>query len=1058
MLDDICLRIEPGERIGLVGASGSGKTTLAFLIARFYDPTSGTVRLDGVDLRELQLNSLRTAVNVVFEDSFLFSASIRENIAFARPDASDEDIEAAARVAQAHDFILELSHGYDTEVGEHGFTLSGGQRQRIALARAALANPPVLILDDATSAIDARTEEKIHASLAAELGSRTTVLIAHRSSTLRLADRVIVIDGGRIVAEGSNAELWHTSELYRELLTGPDLEPLAADTAPVDSLDPRAWPRQDHNGDGRAHRVDLASMYAAMALGGGGGGGGIGVRAGLVAATPELLERVAELPPLRGDPEVDLAEATAESDRLSLGRLVHRFKWALVGVAVLVGIDAATTLVGPLLIRRGLDYGVQMHDARTLVNMCLAFLAVQLLSWGNQIVELLHTSHTSERMLYTLRARTFAHLQRLSLDYYDREMGGRIMTRMTTDVEALAQLLQQGLLLALTSIVSCVGVVVILLVLDVRLALAAFVVLPVLAVATVWFQRGSRRSYLRARDAISTVNAELQESVSGVRVTQALGREDNNAARFTRRSMEYRNARLKSMQLMSVYFATSQLLSTIAKATTLWFGARLVGENALSTGLLIAFLLYLDQFFAPMQQLSAVFDQWIQARISLGRLDELLATPTSTPEPATPLRPLEWIGDVRLENVRFAYSADAPEALRGVDLEIRPGETVALVGTTGAGKSTFVKLVARFYDPTAGRVVVDGLDLRQVDLHDYRHHIGYVPQEPFLFSGTIKTNIAYGRPERDRPRDRAGGARRRRPRARGVDAERLPHAGRRGGPVVVGRPEAAAVPGSGAARRPQHPHPRRGDVEPRPGDRGPGAAGDERGRAGPHDAADRPSPADRTPRLTHHRGGGRRRRGGRLPRRAGGRRRPLRRALGRLRPRHVARRLTPPRHLPGACHPNMRNSRSCDMVGVGAVSVDADAELVALGHLDEDDGRVVVGVPVLREDEVRREPDDRDREPIGVGFGVDQPLLGDPVGVGDSPPTSLDVLRSLARARSRRLPRDGVEVEQVEASPGEIDHLILGIDDAAVRLRHGASLPGRVVVHRGRRAGVETLT
>ena len=211
-------------------------------------------------------------------------------------------------------------------------------------------------------------------------------------------------------------------------------------------------------------------------------------------------------------------------------------------VAALVTVDAATTLVGPLLIRHGIDSGVALHNGRTLVAMCIAFLAVQLVSWGNQFVELLYTSRTAERILYTLRARTFAHLQRLSLDYYDKEMGGRIMTRMTTDVEALAQLLQQGLLLALTSIVICVGVVVVLLVLDVRLALAAFVVLPVLAVLTIWFQRGSRRSYLRARDAISTVNAQLQESVAGVRVTQSLGREDNNSERFTARSVQFRDA------------------------------------------------------------------------------------------------------------------------------------------------------------------------------------------------------------------------------------------------------------------------------------------------------------------------------------------------------------------------------------------------------------------------------------------------------------------------------------------------------------------------------------
>jgi ATP-binding cassette subfamily B protein len=742
-LRDVTLTIKPGERIGLVGASGSGKTTLAFLLARFYDPARGTVRLDGTDVRNLQMQSLRQSVGVVFEESFLFSASIRENIAYARPDATDEEVEAAARVAQAHEFILALSHGYGTVVGERGFTLSGGQRQRIALARAALANPKVLILDDATSAIDANTEEAIHASLRDELTSRTTILIAHRSSTLRLADRVLVLDGGRIVAEGTNAELWRTSPLYRELLTGPELDTIEPPDDRVDAVDPAAWPRSGADDDLHAPELSLASMFAGMAF----GMGGPGARAGLVAATPELLAQVDALPPLRGDPDVDLEEATADDRRSSMRRLLQRFRWPLVLVGALVTVDASTTLIGPLIIRHALGAGVEEHHARTLVLMCLAFLAVQLVSWGNAMLELLHTSRTAERMLYSLRARTFKHLQRLSLDYYDKEMGGRIMTRMTTDVEALAQLLQQGLLLALTSVVSCVGVVGILLVLDVRLAFAAFAVLPVLGLITLWFQRGSRRSYLRARDAISIVNAEMQESLSGVRVTQALGREDNNSARFTGRSEHYRDARLRSQQLMAIYFASSQLLSTIAKALTLWYGARLVGQDALSSALLIAFLLYLDQFFTPLQQLSAVFDQWIQAKISLGRLDELLATPTGTPPSQHPVDPGDLGGDVRLENVRFAYSADAPEALRGVDLHIAPGESVALVGTTGAGKSTFVKLVARFYDPTGGRVLADGIDLRDIDLPAYRRRIGYVPQEPFLFSGTIRSNIAYGRPE-----------------------------------------------------------------------------------------------------------------------------------------------------------------------------------------------------------------------------------------------------------------------------------------------------------------------
>ena len=291
---------------------------------------------------------------------------------------------------------------------------------------------------------------------------------------------MIVLDEGRIVAEGTNAELWHSSQLYRELLTGPELElPDALVRADRRRRPTDAWPQSGDRADRGSPRVELATMFAGMAAGG--GLHNLAGRAGLVAATPELLARVDALPPLRGEPDVDLAEATTPD-----------------GTSTLAPAGEALPLAAVL--RRSLRAGRCRHDpgrpaadpprprrrrrgrttARVLVAMCIAFLAVQLLSWGNQIVELLHTSHTAERMLYSLRARTFAHLQRLSLDYYDKEMGGRIMTRMTTDVEALAQLLQQGLLLALTSFVSCFGVVGILLVLDVRLALAAFIVLPVL--------------------------------------------------------------------------------------------------------------------------------------------------------------------------------------------------------------------------------------------------------------------------------------------------------------------------------------------------------------------------------------------------------------------------------------------------------------------------------------------------------------------------------------------------------------------------------------------------
>ncbi len=389
---DISLTIRPGERIGLVGASGSGKTTLALLLARFYDPRSGVVRFDGTDVRDFTLSTLRRSVNVVFEESFLFSTTIKENIAFGRPDATDAEIEAAARVAQAHDFILELSHGYDTVVGERGYTLSGGQRQRIALARAALANPAVLVLDDATSAIDARTEEAIHRSLEDELSSRTTILIAHRSSTLRLADRVLVIDEGRIVAEGTNADLWHSSHLYRELLTGPELELPDDLSEPIEVASADAWPHTGDRGGGGSPQIEMATLLSGMASGV--MMNNLAGRSGLVAATPELLQRVEALAPLHGEPDVDLDDATTVDGTSTLRRMAHRFRLPLFFVGLLVLVDAGTTLVGPLLIRHGLDSGVEEHRGKRAAGdvRCVPRCAVDQLGEPNRRADA-HVAH-----------------------------------------------------------------------------------------------------------------------------------------------------------------------------------------------------------------------------------------------------------------------------------------------------------------------------------------------------------------------------------------------------------------------------------------------------------------------------------------------------------------------------------------------------------------------------------------------------------------------------------------------------------------------------------------
>ncbi|MEW2309547.1 ABC transporter ATP-binding protein [Streptomyces sp. NPDC006864] len=743
VLDGFSLTVEPGETVALVGASGSGKSTVSLLLPRFYDVSHGAVLIGGHDVRELTQASLRAAIGLVPEDSFLFSDTVRANIAYGLPDATQEQIETAARAAQAHGFISDLPNGYDTTVGEHGLTLSGGQRQRVALARAILTDPRLLLLDDATSAVDARVEHEIHEALKQVMAGRTTLLIAHRRSTLQLADRIAVLDGGKVAAVGTHAELERTSALYRRLLTDPD--ELGATSPGHRPPSPEAAPEDD-----RALLEELDAEFDAER----------GITPELwirreeerdttvagTPATPELLAQVEALPPATDTPEIDEAAAARPEESYGLRRLLRGFGAVLLLSFGLVAVDAGMGLLLPVLIRHGIDEGVSRISIGAVWAASALALVVVLVQWAAQIGETRMTGRTGERMLYSLRLKIFAQLQRLGLDYYERELTGRIMTRMTTDVDALSTFLQTGLVTAFVSVVTFFGIMVALLVLDIQLALVVFATLPVLIIGTVFFRRSSVKAYELARTRISAVNADLQESVAGLRIVQAFGREHDGAARYAERSDSYRQARVRGQWLISVYFPFVQLLASVAAAAVMIVGAGRIDDGTLTVGALVAYLLYIDLFFAPVQQLSQVFDGYQQATVSLGRIQELLREPTSTADPDEPLDVLSLRGEIAFEDVSFAYGGEE-EALTGIDLHIPAGQTVAFVGETGAGKSTLVKLVARFYDPTDGRVTADGTDLRELGLTAYRHRLGVVPQEAYLFAGTVRDAIAYGLPD-----------------------------------------------------------------------------------------------------------------------------------------------------------------------------------------------------------------------------------------------------------------------------------------------------------------------
>ena len=761
VLDGLSFSVMPGETVAVVGASGSGKSTIAQLLPRFYDPSQGTITIGGHNIAGVTRRSLREAIGLVMEDSFLFSDTVRANIAYGRPDATRERIVEAAKAAQAHEFITRLPKGYDTVIGEQGLTLSGGQRQRVALARALVSDPKILLLDDATSAIDPRLEAEIHAALHEIMRGRTTLMIAHRRSTLNLADRIIVLDKGKVADSGTHAELTERSELFRMLINGPGDDDVDLAVEHVQSRTLLAA------GAAAGSTAPGPGAGAGGGIRGGGGPRGVGGGniTGMLASlppSPELLAAVDKLPPVKDEPEVDLNRARAADRRFSLRRLLKPLAFALVIGLVLDGLDAVAQLALPALVRNGIDHGVETKVFHGVLVVSVIGLVVVLADWLINIAETMVVGRNGERLLYTLRVKLFAQLQRLGLDFYEREMSGRILTRMTTDVDALSTFLQTGLITMVNAVLTFVGVMAALLIINLKLGLAVLAISPLLVLATLVFRAKSSKAYTEARERVAVVNAYFAENVAGLRVTQAFDREPVNRARYAELSDRFRVSRLRAQRYISLYFPFVQTLSTVASALVLVVAVGQVRSGALSVGALIAYLLYIDMVFSPIQSLSQVFDGYQQAAVGLQRIKDLLRLSTSTPPPAAPVPvPASGLtGLIELRDVHFAYttgselsggvaassSGKAGEAIAGVSFTVTPGETVALVGQTGAGKSTIVKLMARFYDVTGGAVLVDGVDVRSYDLTEFRQRLGVVPQEAYLFSGTVAEAIAYARP------------------------------------------------------------------------------------------------------------------------------------------------------------------------------------------------------------------------------------------------------------------------------------------------------------------------
>jgi ATP-binding cassette subfamily B protein len=430
----------------------------------------------------------------------------------------------------------------------------------------------------------------------------------------------------------------------------------------------------------------------------------------------------------------------------ALARLTSPYKvrTALSVVSLLAA--TATALAPPFLAKYAVDDGIRKHDLGKLWWIVGAFVLAGLLNWAMSYVQTYLTGWVGERILADLRIALFRHLQRLSLGFYERTRAGVIISRLTNDVEAIDQLVTDGVTSLVQNTLTLVGTAILLFVLDWRLALATLAVIPLMSIATVIFRVRSTRAYRAVRERLGLVTATLAEDIAGMRVVQAFTREEANTRNFRAVSERYRDSNMETVVLNGLYFPFVDLLSSIALAVVLGYGGHLYFNGDVTLGTLFAFMLYVQNFFDPVQQLSQLYNTFLSATAALDKIMDVMdETPEIIDRPSSqPLPSVE--GRVRFEDVRFGYG-EGPEVLHGLDLDVAAGTTVALVGHTGAGKSTIAKLLARFYDPREGRITIDGHDLRNVTQDSLRRQLGIVPQEGFLFAGTVTENIAFGRPD-----------------------------------------------------------------------------------------------------------------------------------------------------------------------------------------------------------------------------------------------------------------------------------------------------------------------
>ena len=704
-LREVSLELRPGEKLGVVGPSGAGKSTLVSLMLRFADPQQGRVLLGGRDIRAIPLHVLRRHVAVVAQDMYLFYGTIADNLRMARPEATPEELEQAARSANVHEFIAGLPEGYDTVVGERGVRLSGGERQRIAIARAILKDAPILVLDEALSSVDAQSEAVINEALRKLMEGRTTLIIAHRLSSVIHADRIVVLERGRVVETGSHGDLLESGGTYARLMAAQaqagDSEAMAEREALAERETPPA---------ATADAAEPAGAPAARA------------------------ERAAA--PL---PALTVLRRLGGLVRPFLRKLAVSFSAGVLFQASVVGAGAAgALLVGQLI--RGEDIAFQLILLGSMVGLA------SVLAWADCWLP----HDLAYQLLAEMRIDIYDTLDPLAPAYLTRRRSGDLASIAGADVETVELFFAHTITPAFIAVVVPAGILTVLGFVGWPLMLALAPFLLLLAASPFLAQKRSDRLGGAVRRELGHLNAHLVDSIQGMREVASFGHEKHQIASVLANSLRLARAQLAFHKDQALQASFNEAVTGIGALAVLATGVWLVGLAEMDRALLPLATVLALLAFGPVTDVARTVKELMETLESGRRVFEVKDEPVPVRDgPGVPALAANGGAPpgIRFGHVSFGYDAGHGLALRDVCLDVEPGQTVALVGPSGAGKTTCAHLLLRFWDPEGGAVTLADRDLRDFALDHLRAQISLVSQDTYLFNTTLRDNIRLGRPD-----------------------------------------------------------------------------------------------------------------------------------------------------------------------------------------------------------------------------------------------------------------------------------------------------------------------